>query len=71
MAHPKQTLLEEAIERTSDSSISIDLKTLYSILKSILRVTTLTKEIKDLLAGETLDRWFSLIGKHQEGAVKE
>jgi hypothetical protein len=64
MAHPKQTLLEEAIERTSDSSISIDLKSLYSILKSILIVPTLTKEIKDLLTGETLDKWLSLIDKH-------
>ena len=64
MAHPKQTLLEEAIERTSDNSISIDLKTLYSILKSILRVTTLNTEIKDLLTGETLDKWLSLIDKH-------
>jgi hypothetical protein len=64
MAHPKRTLLEEAIERTSDGSISIDLKVLYSILKSILMVPTLTKEIKDLLTGETLDKWFSLINKH-------
>ena len=65
MSHSKQTLLEEAIERTSDSSISIDLKVLYSILKSILRVPTLTTEIKNMLTGETLDRWISLIDTHQ------